>query len=391
LNIIQSLYKYLNGKGNRKRIPIYTQQNHTATQPLFDSIEKAVSKGDHSTLEIHPITLESLIARQLLDEHPLYQHYESQAKDPEGKPFHLLIIGFGLTGQQIAIQAIQRAHFYNKQVLHITVVDQHAQRVERQWNEHNPRLEDAVKISFLQQDIEIEDIGSLIKQMNPEITHVYICLNTDEKDALQGIRLHSQLKDIPIFVKFQQEHHFADWLHKEISLPYLHRFGSWEKVLTEEFVVNERLDTLAKKVHSLYRKKNSQAPTWENLSVFAKNSNRAQVDHLKTKLFLMDLPHTIEKDHFDDAIAPYIEILAEVEHRRWNAFHYINGWDTLPLEQVDKDHTRIKEKKLHGSLVPWEDLSKVSSRAEDDYKEKDRDTVRQIIDLLSENTNDEEE
>lgn len=63
-----------------------------------------------------------------------------------------------------------------------------------------------------------------------------------------------------------------------------------------------------------------------------------------------------------------VERLAIIEHNRWMAHRYINGWD---FGQVRDDNL-----KLHPSLIPWEILS-------ESEKQKDRDTILRIKLLLS--------
>ncbi|MEH7886647.1 NAD-binding protein [Bacillus sp. JJ1609] len=393
LNITQAVYQYIKKSGKKeKTIPFYIQQNHTLTQSLFDSIEKTVTSEMGISLEIRPVTLHSLIARQLLDKYPLYRGYEKRAKDPKGEPFHLLFVGFGLTGQQIAIQAIQRAHYFHGHPLNITVIDKAAKKIERHWKEFIPRLEDAVQINFVEQDIELEDMVSFINGASPDFTHVYICLDTDEQDALQGMRLYQHFKQMPIFIKLQRDQHFANWLHEETSFPKVYRFGTWEDVLTEQMVINEELDGMAKLVHEFYEKKYSQIGPWEKLPFFAKNSNRAQVDHLETKLFLSELKLThsddesgfLDPDLFNRKVLPMLEELSIVEHRRWNAFYFINGWDTLPLELAKQMGGQDKQRKLHVCLVAWNDLKLAEKETGKPYQKYDRDTVEKMHTLATE-------
>ena len=66
----------------------------------------------------------------------------------------------------------------------------------------------------------------------------------------------------------------------------------------------------------------------------------------------------------------------KVEHKRWNAFHILNGWDTLNIPQgyegtIKKDPVR----KLHPCLVSWDELDTVSKQNNHNYKSDDIETV----------------
>jgi hypothetical protein len=63
-----------------------------------------------------------------------------------------------------------------------------------------------------------------------------------------------------------------------------------------------------------------------------------------------------------------VEILAEMEHARWNVERLLGGW-----KLGDKDIT----KKISPYLVPWSELP-------ENVKECDRDAIREIPRFLSE-------
>jgi len=66
--------------------------------------------------------------------------------------------------------------------------------------------------------------------------------------------------------------------------------------------------------------------------------------------------------------AAEIELLARIEHRRWAAERYLDGWS---FGEVRDDIA-----KLHPDLIPWEKLS-------DEIKGYDREPIKQIPELLN--------
>ena len=63
-----------------------------------------------------------------------------------------------------------------------------------------------------------------------------------------------------------------------------------------------------------------------------------------------------------------VEILAEMEHQRWNSDRLLDGWVLGEKKDV--------EKKTSPYLVPWSELTH-------DVKEQDRQMVRNIPELLA--------
>ncbi|MEA2019287.1 MAG: hypothetical protein U9N59_12635, partial [Campylobacterota bacterium] len=83
-----------------------------------------------------------------------------------------------------------------------------------------------------------------------------------------------------------------------------------------------------------------------------------------------------------------IVTLAKAEHNRWNAFHILNGWKKMSVdellnrkEQGTKPFQKIPEKKLHSCLVSWEELDNVSKAMNHDYKSDDIETIMRIPSL----------
>lgn len=400
LNVVRAVQHYLENDRTsfkERSITFFVQQNHIRTEQLFRQLENKIRLSKSQVrLQLHPISIFHLIARQLFDQHPIYKQEECQALDINGAPFHMLFIGFGLTGQQIALQAIQRAHFYHSSPLHITVVDRQANMIQQAWKEAYPRLHSMATMQFIEQDVEAEDIGKLIEDQVPEVTHVYISLDSDENDVLQAMRLHHKFKKLPIYLKLQRDEFFANWLHEEAAFQNVYRFGALEEVLTENIVINEKLDEMAKLAHNSYMKENPDRDpqTWDELSHFHKQSNRALMDHYHTKLFLLgyearnkddefdEVP--ISKEEFEKEIHNQLEVLAEVEHRRWSVFHFTYGWDTYERFSIkDKKHID-HENKLHGCLIDWDELDELNKIMEKDFKQNNRKTILDLYQLTKE-------
>ncbi len=140
------------------------------------------------------------------------------------------------------------------------------------------------------------------------------------------------------------------------------------------------IEELAKTVHELYcaeaRARGETLETnfalrpWEQLPESLRNANRAQVADISTKLRLLgyELAPNDGLDPseilVDDAT---LEKLSVREHARWMSDRQQNGW-TFGASRDDA-------RKLHPSLIPWEQLSETE-------KDKDRETVRNLPKLV---------
>jgi hypothetical protein len=141
-------------------------------------------------------------------------------------------------------------------------------------------------------------------------------------------------------------------------------------------------EVLAKAIHENYLKgrqkrelkdpklKDSLVP-WEKLGEDLRETNRQQADDIPEKLkavgcdFAPVLGREIQLFRFT---ADEIEIMAEMEHNRWNTQKFLAGWS----------YAKKKDplKKTHPCLVAWRELPKKE-------QDKDRAAVRGIPQLLA--------
>ncbi|MGZ4865035.1 MAG: RyR domain-containing protein [Halobacteriota archaeon] len=121
---------------------------------------------------------------------------------------------------------------------------------------------------------------------------------------------------------------------------------------------------------------NSKHKTSVALVPYAKLSERTKEQN---RLYVRDIPEKLAAAGYvispafsnDRALSfpdEILEKLAEAEHERWIQFMKHDGWSYGP--ETDRS------KKKHNCLLPWDELP-------EDEKEKDRDLVRDIPNLLA--------
>jgi hypothetical protein len=134
-------------------------------------------------------------------------------------------------------------------------------------------------------------------------------------------------------------------------------------------------EVVARYVHDDYRRRSrgrkpvtdpAVAP-WEDLLASIKGSNRAQADDIPNKLALIGKKIT-RGGPVLELTADEVELLAEVEHGRWNIERLSAGW---------RSGERQVRQALTPHLKPWAEL-------DDATREYDRDAVRNIGPALAE-------
>ena len=149
-------------------------------------------------------------------------------------------------------------------------------------------------------------------------------------------------------------------------------FGSIEEICNIEGIVKENLLKRAKRIHEVYieqvkesmKEKGLADPAgWESLSAFKRYSNISQADHILVKLKLLgfDIRWDVLEQGLDEnlinqlkskikSLGPEeIAVLSEIEHIRWNKYHYLYNWEYSPV--------RCDAERKHNCLRPFAELS----------------------------------
>ncbi|MYM42016.1 RyR domain-containing protein [Duganella qianjiadongensis] len=167
----------------------------------------------------------------------------------------------------------------------------------------------------------------------------------------------------------------------------LHLYSVDKTAANTEAILNQRLDQHARAIHEAYvqeqLKYGEQLGAWESLQHWDdlpetyRVANRAQAEHLAVKLRILGITLQQDQSAVLEALRRegrrltsepgYLEKLAEMEHRRWNADRWLSGWQYHSEKNNDLKH--------HHNLLPYQQLSEAD-------KQKDRDTFLGIQQTL---------
>ena len=218
---------------------------------------------------------------------------------------------------------------------------------------------------------------------SPESWYTLVCASVHDKQnftmaqylsnhahALPG-RIHCSLPNNPGLISLLRSRSSGRHIH---SLPRPADLATWQSI------VNEPHETLARTIHNNYvalelasgknSADNSSLVPWGTLPEAMREQNRLQADHLQVKLRAigMRLDSLPDKEKLKSALIENLELLAEIEHLRWNAVQFIAGWKYAPGKK-NQDHL------THPCLVSWDELT-------DEIKQYDRDAVMNIPNII---------
>jgi hypothetical protein len=301
----------------------------------------------------------------------------------DDRAVHVVILGMGRMGSSLVQRAAKMGHFANARPIRISVIDRNADRQREQLFFRYPVLAKPnqgcdLKLHQLQAD-SLETREKIHDWANEPKTllHVFVCLDTDARAVEIGLRLWEIIKENPLSylnIRIKSQASLAPILKSAGTR--IQAFGMLEDTCTQEAFRAEWNETIAIVIHEDFaaaRKKQDPARRddaalvpWDRLRDDYRESNRQQADHMFIKMRAIGC-------RIVDANAPgvpvteftaqEVEMLAELEHRRWNAERWLSGWTYGdPTDKV---------RRIHKCLVPWQQLP-------DEIQEYDRETIRKM-------------
>ncbi len=344
-------------------------------------------RDESDRFDLHVFNTYENAARLLLAANPLEG---DSARDFQKTP-HLVILGFGKMGQSIALQTAKTAHYASDKPARVTIIDREATSLEQVFLGRYPRYSELCATQFIQADISsavvIADLIHWARNPNTRLT-VAVCLDEDGECLAAAMHLATQLREatLPIHVRMSEATGLASLFEApEFTSEWLaciKPFALIRNTCRIDMVMKDKLDTLARAIHEAFRASQLQEEKppseqsrypWERLAPIYRDSNRQQADHIPVKLRAIGCKVVSEKEPgipVTEFTQSEMDLLARMEHRRWNAERFLAGWEKGECPREKKEEWR-----LNPHLVPWEEL-------QDDIRDYDRQAVRQIPDLL---------
>ena len=368
---------------------------------LYGIIRKhAFSARKDSSIRIEFFNQFALGARTLLDQYPAFPSGETEAD-----PLPVVIIGAGRLGDSIVTRIARtwyQSHRLDKTRLKIVFLDLHAQQIRDSLLIQYPKLSQACDLVALPLDVTSATFKNGEFLAGPLLERgfiAYICLDDDTLGLYAALTLHHHTagKNVRFIVRMDHNSSVAKLIADEQvglgSIREIHPVNMFELTANSQLILGGEEEILARSIHENYctkerirgqtRESNRLLVTWDELGALTekndgingekyRKSNRQQANFIWTKLSLVGC----EIGPITDWDAPTgfrftqdeTEHLSRIEHERWMNEKREDGWRY--------GEQRDDAQKSHPSLVPYDALSEPE-------KEKDRDTIRQIPEILS--------
>jgi hypothetical protein len=340
-------------------------------------------------------------ARTLLEKYPPFKEKE----DASGDPLPIIIIGAGQLGESIIIRIVRTwywQHTSDYARLRLYLLDLKADQIKENLTIQHPVISDYCDFTAIRTDLKSGSFkrGAFLEKSDFMRGFIaYICLDDDSIGLYAAMILHQYSSDTntKIIVRMDHNTSVAKLISDEQSaigtIRNIYPVNIYEITANTRLILAGEKEILAQAIHEMYCKNeldkgqtqasNKLLVPWEKLGHMTLekdgingrsylDSNRGQAEFIRTKLTLIgcDIGPIIDWDSplkfsFTNE---EIEYLAYLEHERWMDEKIEQGW------RYGKERDDIQKK--HPSLVSYDKLSEKE-------KDKDRNTIRQIPQLLS--------
>ena len=335
-----------------------------------------LARAGRSAVRTEFFNLADVAARMLLEAHPPRVTGEA--------PPHVLVGGGEGLGESIVLHVAREwLGRPGGERLHVTVCGPEARAERARLLARNPRLATDAEVHAW----ELHPAAAAAPPPDvadaPPAAGVYVAGLSDARAVTLALALRATgfPGEAPVVVAVRDEAEgVATALGGESGVA---AFGVLNRAMTSELVTRGTTEVLARAKHAQYvrdelRRGHTQATNasmvaWSELDENLRHSNRRFAAGIGEKLRAAGVA-VVPAPLADPETAPRlsearVEELAIDEHDRWCRDLLADGWQHGP---GPKD----PERKLHPSLVPWDDLS-------EEEREKDREPVRALPEMLA--------
>lgn len=344
---------------------------------------------------------QDLAARLLMQKYPPCDQLSFDAEGKAEQDFEAVVIGFGQLGQTVLRSIIMHSQFIGNS-FRADVFDPDLQAVDGHFQSVYPGIRDNYHVEFHAADGRSRALYAHLQERLEKIRYLVICTGSEPLDA----EIEAQLRDF-----FQRK-------GQDVSIHRCSRLGiKTTDIRTDETVAHriyhpdvlatKTLDRMAMTVNRYYMGSYSKGALadWMDCDYFSRMSNRAFADSIPAVLRAAGKTEEQVLSGQWDFTPAQLENLGQMEHARWNAFHFCMGF--LPMSEEEyaartaiyleqkaatgKGSIRIGknlDRKTHACLISWDALDELSDRenritsGQVDYKQMDKNNILLLPELF---------
>lgn len=330
--------------------------------------------------------------------------WESVCFNEEGEAtdsFECVVVGFGRYGQAVLKQLIINAQFVGssfKGAVFSINIDSESGLLRTEC----PELFNNYDIQLFSTDGRSNEFYNYINMHLDTLKLVALCTGNDNMNR-------EIAENLMLYLKRQGKEHIKVVLCGKTAVEYQERIGEpviRSKVLAKNTLSPEKVDRAAILLNAMYDKSDkTDWEKWVSCDSFSKMSSRASAEFIPA---FIKASGSNEEELLLGNWRPgekMLNVLGEMEHARWMAFHYTMGYSPMSEEEFqeraeeyrfakannlegNKRFTKNQIAHTHACLIPWDQLDALSARVSEiigeevNYKQSDFNNILAVPNVL---------
>ena len=388
-------------RGNGRQVKLYVRVGTTSDHDMLYKWADRWNCDAGGGAEIILVREDALVSRGFLLRHPMLQcpRISIDTKDATvSGDFKVLVLGFGSQGRTILNDMVCDSQYLASDKKSVPFEAHVFDKDSSSYGTYEEMCREAVSryhIKFYKVEVGTSDFWRMFQAevaLRP-YNRVVVCLRDDKENmsvASNVARIYREMRIPPGGVVFARirDHLMGTCVDSTFACDESRRtftpFGTVNETYSFWNVVTRKWELGALWLNGDYTKRPDEshdmsldAELWRRTSSFSKDSSRASFFHQRNLLRLIG--YRVDEtdgrnDCFnDDDPKNHLEVLAEDEHLRWMAFHFVRGvkvWKPTDQEVEDKirrtgkaaAHNAIADINAHADLVDYSELPNVDDK-----------------------------
>lgn len=346
--------------------------------------QNVINKHKRENINITTYSVHQNMVKNLFEEHSLLGEYGQIIKTKE--PFSMVVVG----DSNLAVELVYHIAFLstlpheNPLTLYLMGANSNEfqSKIEQLFPEISKILHLTIKainvpsksLNFYRDDIwKGENLTNVMIATQNEEKNLNIAINLQDTTYIREIG-HKKFKTKVLFALYHNQGLGKEIDRDEDGFKNFFTFGNIDETSTKEILLEDKLDLIAKLIHDDYKEEDDL--NWVDISAHKREANVTQAMHIDIKLLAFGLKRVKSDKSVDELLEQnrkfysilegskkikqhlknykeahfpisfdetLLDQVARSEHNRWNAFHFLNGWEYNPQREDNaKEHNCLQ-------------------------------------------------
>lgn len=342
---------------------------------------------------------QDLVSRLLIQKYPPCKHIRFHAEGAAMEDFEALVVGFGQIGQSVLRSLVMHGQFADSR-FRADIFSPDCQDANGYFTNSFPGIFQQYQIHFHPHDGRSKELYAHLAARREKLKYIAVCTGCEKRNDEIAEEISSFVQRMGLQIPIYR----CSPMGIKAICPQTGE-TMVDTIYHPDILSSQSLDRMAMVVNQHYQGAGNALESWMDCDYFSRISCRAFADSIEAILCAAGKTRQQAAQGDWTFSEKHLETLSRMEHMRWCAFHFANGYLPMSPEEYDaRAQLYLKEVKSTGSstlrigkntdarthacLVDWEDLDALAAKEakitgqEKNYKQMDTNNILLLPKLL---------